>query len=155
MKKIILIILAIIGIFYVVNVFSELELDTDNDTLLLAENEGNMTAKDFDLAGKIIKVIDGDTVVIESGEKIRLSIVNTPERWQQGYQEAKQFTVNLCLGKEALVDIDDKQQKSYNRVVGAVFCDGGQFLNKLLIDEGLAVVWDKYCIKSEFKEILC
>ena len=151
MKFFLFIILAI-GIY---PAFAELQLDADKDTLLLAENEGNMTVDDFDLAGNITRVIDGDTLVIESGEKIRLSIVNTPERGQPGFQEAKQFTIDLCLGKEALVDIDDKQKKSYDRVVGAVFCDGGQFLNKLLIEKDLAIIWDKYCPRSEFEEILC
>src|SRR5688572_5920657 len=106
MKFFLFIMLAMIGIY---PAFAELQLDADNDTLLLAENEGNMTIDDIDLAGKITRVIDGDTLVIESGEKIRLSIVNTPERGQPGFQEAKQFTIDLCLNEEALVDLDDKQ----------------------------------------------
>lgn len=108
----------------------------------------------FDLASKVIKVVDGDTIDLASGERIRLAIVNTPERGQEGYKEAKQFTTEKCLGKDALVDIDGKQKLSYNRIVAAVYCEG-VFINKELLDSGHAVVWKKFCSKSEFKLELC
>ncbi len=112
---------------------------------------------------KVVKVIDGDTIQLEQGDRIRLSVVNTPERWQAGYAAAKEFTTSLCLNKTALVDIDDKQPSgSYNRLVGAVYCFTADyqysepyFLNLALLTTGHAVVLDYYCDRSEFAEELC
>ena len=114
------------------------------------------------LIGNVTKVVDGDTLDLEGGERIRMSIVNTPERGHLGYQEAKLFTISACLGKEAFVDLDDGQPfPSYNRLVGAVYCDINndgvdlEFVNFELLQLGHAVVMKKYCKMSEFKEQLC
>src|SRR5687768_9045636 len=56
------------------------------------------------ILSEVTKVIDGDTIDLESGERIRFAIVNTPERGQAGYQEAKDWTEYRCLGNDALVD---------------------------------------------------
>src|SRR5688572_14185473 len=66
------------------------------------------------IIANVTKVIDGDTIDIEGGERIRFAIVNTPERGQPGYQEAKQYTIDKCLGKDAIIDLDDSQPRTYN-----------------------------------------
>jgi endonuclease YncB( thermonuclease family) len=117
---------------------------------------------------KVIRVIDGDTIELETGDKIRLSVVNTPERYENGYTEAKQFTESLCLGKNAIVDIDNRQPSgSYSRLVGAVYCFidnenpdplfNTYFLNLALLTTGNAVTIDRFCDpkKTEFYEDLC
>ena len=40
-----------------------------------------------------------------------MSLVDTPERGQDGYQEAKDFVKDLCSQKESQVDIDDGQRR--------------------------------------------
>ena len=111
------------------------------------------------LISKVVRVIDGDTIVLESGQKIRLSIVNTPERGQLGYYEATMFTESLCLDRPVFVDIDDGQQRgSYDRLVGAVYCDypdNSVYLNLELLRNGYANIMYQYCEKSEFAEELC
>jgi micrococcal nuclease len=114
------------------------------------------------LFGNVSKVIDGDTIDLQSGERIRMSIVNTPERGHLGYTEAKQFTTSACLGKQAFVDLDDGQpNKSYNRLIGAIYCDINndnidlELINFELIQLGHGVVMTKYCKMSEFREKLC
>ena len=42
----------------------------------------------------IIRVIDGDTLVLEGGKIIRLTNINTPERNEPGYEKAKYFISN-------------------------------------------------------------
>ena len=77
-------------------------------------------------------------------------MVNTPEIGQNGYQPAKDFTTDLCLGEKARVDIDDGQSKDrYGRTVGLVYCDGVN-LNQKLRDNNLANILTAYCPKSEF-----
>ena len=46
--------------------------------------------------GQITRVIDGDTLLI-GPDTIRLSLVNSPERDERGYQEAKDFASTVCF----------------------------------------------------------
>ena len=110
------------------------------------------------IIANVTKVIDGDTIDIEGGERIRLAIINTPERGQEGYQEAKQWTTDRCLGKEAMIDLDDNQPRTFGRLVAIVYCDVQElyFINLELLQQGLAVVMPQFCKNSEFKDgILC
>jgi nuclease-like protein len=101
-------------------------------------------------AGTVTKITDGDTIRID-GIAIRLALVNTPERGEQGYSEATGFTSALCpVGSTALVDEDDGQTEgSYGRMVAKVYCDG-KMLNEELLRAGHAVMYTRYCKVSEF-----
>lgn len=109
------------------------------------------------MIGNVTKVIDGDTIDLEGKDRIRFAIVNTPERGQEGYKEAKQWTSDRCLGKIAVIDLDDNQPLTYGRAVGLVYCDvDGYFVNLELLQQGLAKVIPKFCKVSEFKDgVLC
>ena len=102
-------------------------------------------------SGKITKVVDGDTVDI-NGARIRLSLVNTPERNERGYQEAKEFTEEFCPpGASAELDPDELQGRSYGRIVGEVYCNG-QSLNGALIYSRNAEILTTFCTRSEFSD---
>ena len=109
------------------------------------------------ITGNVTKVIDGDTLDIETKDRIRLAIIDTPERGQLGYEEAKQWTTDHCLGKNAIVDVDDAQPLTYGRIVGLVYCgDDAYFANLGLLQQHLAVVIPHFCKFSEFKGgVLC
>ncbi len=63
----------------------------------------------YEFQGKVTRIIDGDTLEVDD-RRIRLALVDTPERNEPGYQEATQFTASLCLvGSTAYLDIDDGQ----------------------------------------------
>lgn len=102
------------------------------------------------LAGTVTHVVDGDTLDV-GDDRIRLALVNTPEVGEPGYQEAKDFTANLCpVGSQARVDEDDGQTGgSYGRIVAVVYC-GGENLNARLVSAGHAVVLTEFCAVSEF-----
>ena len=102
------------------------------------------------MEGKVTYVVDGDTLDIND-IRIRLSLVDTPERGQDGYQEAKNFVKDLCLDKKGEVDIDDGQRRGdrYRRDIGVVFCDGRN-LNEALMGNNLARIYMEYCDISEF-----
>ena len=106
---------------------------------------------EIELAGKVNYVVDGDTLDIND-IRIRLSLVDTPERGQDGYQEAKNFVTDVCLNKKGEVDIDDGQRRGdrYGREVGVVYCDGIN-LNKALMEHNLSKIYTVYCDISEFK----
>ena len=114
-------------------------------------NDDNSNYKDnIELEGKVTYVVDGDTLDIND-IRIRLSLVDTPERGEDGYQEAKNFVKDLCLKKEGQVDIDDGQHRGdrYGRDIGIVYCDGIN-LNAALMENNLARIYMEYCDISEF-----
>ena len=95
-----------------------------------------------------VKVVDGDTIELDNGKKIRLVGVNTPERGVEGYITSKNFVQKLCLNKEVGIDIDDsKHNDRYGRTLAVVIVDGKN-LNEMLLKEGLAEVM--YMPPSEF-----
>ena len=93
-------------------------------------------------------VVDGDTIYLDNGEKVRFVGVNTPERGVEGYITSKNFVQKLCLNKEVGIDIDDsKHTDRYGRTLGVVIV-GGKNVNEMLLKEGLAEIM--YMPPSEF-----
>lgn len=105
--------------------------------------------------GTVTDIVDGDTLDVNN-VRIRLSLVNTPERGDSGYSEAKEFTESMCpIGSEALVDEDDGQKEgSFDRVIGLVYCGGNEklLLNEHLLEEGHAQIFVDFCGISEFSD---
>ena len=103
-----------------------------------------------DYDGQITRVIDGDTLIIDQ-TTIRLSLVNSPERGEPGYQEAKDFASTVCPVGSNAEFIEDSWQQSdkYGRSLGLVFCND-MFLNELLLTNGHAEISTYFCDKSEF-----
>lgn len=100
------------------------------------------------MSGKVLKVIDGDTLDIIGLGRVRLVGVNTPEKDEPGYQEAMDFLDAICLGKIVSVDIDDQCPKDhYGRILGVVIVDGRN-INAELLRAGHAEVL--YLPPSEF-----
>ena len=103
-----------------------------------------------DYDGQITRIIDGDTLIIDQ-TPIRLSLVNSPERGEPGYQEAKDFASTVCPVGSNAEFIEDSWQQSdkYGRSLGLVFCND-MFLNELLLTNGHAEISTYYCDRSEF-----
>ncbi len=104
--------------------------------------------------GVVKNVIDGDTLEI-NGETVRLALVDTPEKWEDGYETAKNFTESICsVGSNAIVDEDDLQtSRSHRRIVAVVYCKTNEKfvnLNEELLKAGYAVVLTDFCNRSEF-----
>jgi micrococcal nuclease len=102
--------------------------------------------------GVVTEIIDGDTIDVNN-VRIRLSMVNTPERGEIGYNEATAFTESIChVGSNALVDEDEGQKEgSYNWLIGVVYCNGSMAsVNQLLLGYGKAIVYEDFCEVSEF-----
>jgi micrococcal nuclease len=139
-----LLLFIVISVLIIIVSFSIYVLYNSNRTQDQKEQEN------IEFEGTVNYVVDGDTLDINDN-RIRLSLVNTPERGQEGYMEAKKLVQNLCLNKKGEVDIDDGQRRGdrYGREVGIVYCDGIN-LNKVLIENNLAVIYSEYCEISEF-----
>ncbi|MBS3922353.1 MAG: thermonuclease family protein [Nitrosarchaeum sp.] len=99
---------------------------------------------------KITKIVDGDTIYT-ANHKIRLSLTNTPEKDESGFQEATLFTAMHCpLNSMITVDQDDLQPfDQYGRMLGKVYCEGG-VINEMLLSNGHGNILTQYCDTSEF-----
>ena len=94
------------------------------------------------------RVIDGDTIVLQGGEKVRLCGINTPEippHEEPGGIEAKEFVENLCPpGTEIGLDVDDLCPTDYyGRTLAVVYLkvdDVWTNLNVKLLHGGYAEV---------------
>ncbi len=91
------------------------------------------------------RVIDGDTFVLDSDERVRLIGIDTPETKHptKGVQpygpEASDFTKNAIEGKEVKLEFDVDLYDRYNRFLAYVYYNN-VFLNEELVLMGLAVV---------------
>jgi len=89
------------------------------------------------------RVIDGDTVVLASGQKVRYLLVDAPET-TNGHDDcfganAAQFNSDLVLGKEIELDYDAQCTDIYGRLLAYVSV-GGQEVNTLEVQRGYACV---------------
>jgi len=91
-----------------------------------------------DESSLVSKVIDGDTVELSTGEKIRLIGINTPETGEPFSREATEFTKKLTLGKSVRLEFDIQPKDRYQRTLAYVY-SGTDFVNLELIKNGLAV----------------
>lgn len=98
--------------------------------------------QNFDGYVIIERVIDGDTVVLENGEKVRLYGVDTPEKYEKGYAEATEFTRNYTKGS---IRITRMGLDKYGRTVAILSKKGGATLNGELVHHGHAEILWQYC----------
>ena len=103
----------------------------------------------FSWPAKVVSVTDGDTItVLHNNQKkeIRLYGIDCPEKLQSRGEQAKTLTTALVSGRN--VDVEQKDIDLYGRVVGLVKVDG-QSLSELIVQNGYAWVYTKYC-KEKF-----
>lgn len=106
------------------------------------------------------RVIDGDTIGIDNGEKVRLIGVDTPETKhpkklvQYFGKEASEFTKRLCEGKPVRLEYDWQKKDKYNRILAYVYLEDGTFINAEIIKQGYGHVYVKYPFKyiEEFRQ---
>jgi micrococcal nuclease len=88
----------------------------------------------------IVKVIDGDTVELAGGDRLRLSAIDTPERNQPLYDEAKELLSRLTLGKPATIKYGSVRRDRYGRLLGFLYVDS-LFINKEILENGLGYLY--------------
>jgi micrococcal nuclease len=98
----------------------------------------------------VTRIIDGDTIDTKQ-YRIRLSLVDTPEKYESGFSAATSFTSNLCpVGSTISIDQDDGQRiDKYGRMVAKATCSNTN-LNSALLENNHADILTQYCTTSEF-----
>jgi micrococcal nuclease len=106
------------------------------------------------------RAVDGDTLLLESGERVRLIGIDTPEMHEskklyrdseRSKQDIKtiqdlgkrsaEFTRNLVEGKPVRLEFDVDRYDKYKRLLAYVYLvSDGTFVNAKIIEEGYASV---------------
>jgi len=85
-------------------------------------------------------VIDGDTIEVElDGRTYRLRYigVDTPEREEPYYQEARDFNRDLVADQTVILVRDVSETDQYGRLLRYVYLEDGTFVNAAIIASGL------------------
>lgn len=115
----------------------------------------SQTVLEFDETGKVMEVVDGDTIVAEiNGQKVKIRYigVDTPEtvdpRRPVGCfgKEASDINKNLVSGKQIYLEKDVSNTDKYNRLLRYVYIKNGE--NYLLVNDYL--VRYGYAYASEY-----
>ena len=102
---------------------------------------------------KCTRVIDGDTIVLNNGEIVRLIGVDTPEtkhpRKPVEYygKEASAFTKKMVEGKEVRLEYDWQERDKYGRLLAYVYLMDGTFLNEEIVRQGYGYAYTKFPFK--------
>lgn len=105
------------------------------------------------------RVIDGDTLKLSNGQKVRLIGVDTPELHysdkllrdvkkslkdiktiQELGEKAFDFTRELCLNKKIRLEYDVEKRDRYKRLLAYVYLEDGTFVNAKILQEGYGQV---------------
>lgn len=100
------------------------------------------------LKGKIVKVSDGDTVILLDSDntqhKIRLDGIDAPEKGQAYGNKATDYLANLIAGKKVKVEYQKIDQ--YRRILGTIYYDEMN-INNEMVRAGYA--WRYYYNKNK------
>lgn len=93
----------------------------------------------------ISRVIDGDTLEIQDKTVIRLKNINTPEKNEKGYEQAKDF---LRQFENKSVTLEKNELDKYGRTLAKLYTP--EYLNLEIVKEGLATKFMLDLDKNEF-----
>ena len=105
----------------------------------------------------VTRVIDGDTLQLETGERVRLIGIDTPEMHESDklYRDSArtkqdiatiqalgkrsyEFTKKLVEGKRVSLEFDVERYDRYKRILAYVYIKDGTFLNAQIVSQGYA-----------------
>ncbi len=105
----------------------------------------------------VIRAVDGDTLKLENGERVRLIGIDTPEMHESDklYKDSRrtgqdirtiqalgrrayEFTRNLIEGKRVRLEFDVEKHDKYGRLLAYVFLLDGKFVNAEIVKQGYA-----------------
>jgi micrococcal nuclease len=109
---------------------------------------------------RVKRVVDGDTLLLTNGERVRLIGVDTPETKhpqkpvQRFGREAYLFTRELVEGKEVRLEFDWQRRDKYGRLLAYVYLTDGTFLNAEIIMQGYGFAYTRFPFKylEEFRK---
>lgn len=105
----------------------------------------------------VARVVDGDTLELEGGDRVRLIGVDTPEFAAGGAEpfavEAREFVQQMVDGQEVTLQFDRERFDKYRRVLAFVYVDG-VLLNEALVRAGLGRAMVQFAYSTRMKKRL-
>lgn len=86
----------------------------------------------------VTKVVDGDTIAIKGGTRVRLLGIDAREKGEEFYSEAKEFLESRILNKEVKLEKDATDKDRYGRYLRYVWLND-TLINAEIVREGLAI----------------
>lgn len=71
---------------------------------------------------RVVRVIDGDTLVIKAGDRVRLAGLDAPEIGKCGSKEATRILSSFISGK--IIKIDSEDRDNWGRRLGIIYTEG-------------------------------
>lgn len=106
----------------------------------------NINREDF----TVKRIVDGDTIVVGENLTVRLFGINTPEKGEKYYSEAKNFTSQIW---NKTIFLESFGKDMYGRTLGVVFFNDENF-NAQIIQNGFANVYilDNKKYENDFRK---
>ena len=102
----------------------------------------------------VTRVIDGDTIVISTCQKVRYIGINAPEvahaeKKEEPYgKAAKRFNASLVNRQKVRLEFDQERWDRYQRLLAYVFLKSGLFVNAEILSSGCAyLLWHRPNLK--------
>jgi len=94
----------------------------------------------------VVRVIDGDTIVVDNNQQVRLMSVNAPEIELCGGQKSKEYLQNLIEGRD--VRLDGQLNDHFGRLLALVYLND-KLVNQQIISAGWARFTSTASVESE------
>ena len=116
------------------------------------------------------KVVDGDTFILENGEKVRMLGIDTPEKYESSKLDrdsersgsdkktiqklgelASQYTKKLIEGKRVMLvpEPNHEDKDKYGRLLRYVYLEDGTFINKKIVEDGYASAYRRLGLSKQ------
>ena len=108
---------------------------------------------------RVVRVVDGDTLLLDRKERVRLIGVDTPETVdprrpvQRFGKEASDFTKRMVEGKKVRLEYDQDRKDRFGRTLAYVYLEDGTFLNAEIVKQGYGHAYTRFPFKylEEFR----
>ncbi len=98
----------------------------------------------------VTRVVDGDTIILNGKERVRLIGVDTPETVhprrpvQYFGKEASAFTKRMIEGKKVRLEYDQTRKDRYGRTLAYVYLEDGTHLNAEIVKQGYGHAYTRF-----------
>ena len=108
---------------------------------------------------RVVRVVDGDTLLLDRKERVRLIGINTPETVdlrrpvERFGREASAFTKRMAEGKKVRLEYDQDRKDRFGRTLAYVYLEDGTFLNAEIVMQGYGHAYVQFPFKymEEFR----
>ncbi|MBN4076081.1 thermonuclease family protein [Gemmatimonas aurantiaca] len=93
---------------------------------------------------RVVRALDGDTVELAGGDRLRLLYIDTPERGELFSDSARIMVERLTLGKSVLLTYGSRKRDGYGRLLAMIESDSAGIpinINQRLLEKGYAHIY--------------